>query len=56
MPACVPSRGVMGIKVVCAVPSNKAKCLPTHLGSIQLYRLTGFYLIRTDLGMGPTYK
>ncbi|KAL5246927.1 hypothetical protein ACHWQZ_G018961 [Mnemiopsis leidyi] len=48
MPACVPSRGVMGIKVICAVPSNKEKCLPTHLGCIQLYGLTGELLCQMD--------
>ena len=41
MPAIVCERQVMGIKIVCSVPSNTERGLPTHLGSIQLYRLTG---------------
>ena len=50
MPAIVPSLGVMGIKVVCAVPSNKERDLPTHLGSIQLYNLTGELVCQMEAG------
>lgn len=50
MPACDTSRCIMGLKIVSAAPGNVEKGLPTHLGSILLYNLSGQLLCQMDCG------
>ena len=50
MPVCDASRGIMGLKIVSAVPSNITTLLPTSLGCVQLYDFTGQLLCQMECG------